>query len=281
MLDILLDVLKDSLRLLPFLFFAFLIIELLEHKFNKYTKKVTKNSGKFGPIIGSVLGLFPQCGFSVMATNLYVTRLITLGTLISIYLATSDEMLPILLSQSVAPSEIIKILSIKFLIALITGIIIDLLFKSTIEHKKHYDICNKEHCHCKEDGVIKSTIHHTLKIWIFIFICLLGIESLIEFMPEGTINNIFKSMGIFSPFIASLIGLIPSCGASVIITELYLNSMITLSSLISGLLTGSGVALIVLFRENDNIKNSFKILLILYTVGAVSGLIIELIEHIV
>ena len=281
MLDILLDVLKDSLRLLPFLFFAFLIIELLEHKFNKYTKKVTKNSGKFGPIIGSVLGLFPQCGFSVMATNLYVTRLITLGTLISIYLATSDEMLPILLSQSVAPSEIIKILSIKFLIALITGIIIDLLFKSTIEHKKHYDICNKEHCHCKEDGVIKSTIHHTLKIWIFIFICLLGIESLIEFMPEGTINNIFKSMGIFSPFIASLIGLIPSCGASVIITELYLNSMITLSSLISGLLTGSGVALIVLFRENDNIKNSFKILLILYTVGVVSGLIIELIEHIV
>ncbi len=281
MLDILLDVIKDSLKLLPFLFIAFLIIELLEHKFNKYTKKITSKSGKFGPIIGSILGLFPQCGFSVMATNLYITKIITMGTLISIYLATSDEMLPILLSQNVASIDIIKILGIKFLIALISGILIDLIFKSNIEKNKHYDICEKEHCHCKEDGIIKSTIHHTIYIWIFIFICLLAIESLIELLPVGMLESIFKGMGFFSPFIASLIGLIPSCGASVIITELYLNGMIPLSSLIAGLLTGSGVAIMVLIKENNNIKDSIKILTTIYIIGALSGLIIELIEYII
>ena len=280
MIDILLDVIKDSIKLLPFLFIAFLLIELLEHKFNKHTKKITSKSGKFGPIIGSILGLFPQCGFSVMATNLYITKIITLGTLISIYLATSDEMLPILLSQNVASSDIIKILSIKFIIALISGIIIDLIFKSNLEHNKHYDICDKEHCHCKEEGIIKSTFHHTIHIWIFIFICLLIIESLIEFLPKGMLESIFKGMGIFSPFIASLIGLIPSCGASVIITELYLKGMISSSSLIAGLLTGSGVAIMVLFKENDNIKDSIKVLLLVYSIGVFSGLIIELIEYI-
>ena len=278
-MDVILDVLQDSLKLLPFLFIAFLIIELLEHKFNKYTTKLTSNSGKFGPLIGSIFGLFPQCGFSVMATNLYITRLITMGTLISIYLATSDEMLPILLSQNVKSLDIVKILSIKFIIALISGILIDLIFKSNIEKNKHYDICDKDHCNCKEEGIIKSTISHTIHIWFFIFICLLVIESLIEFLPNSMLESIFKGMGIFSPFIASLIGLIPSCGASVIITELYLNGMISLSSLIAGLLTGSGVAIMVLFRENNDIKDSFKILLIIYSIGVISGLIIELIEY--
>ena len=279
MLDVLLDVLKDSLKLLPFLFVAFLIIELLEHKFNKYTKKIT-TSGKVGPLLGSVLGLFPQCGFSVMATNLYVTRIITLGTLISIYLATSDEMLPLLVSERVAGSEIIKILAIKFFIALVSGIIIDLLFRSKISKKGDYKICDKEHCHC-EDGIIKSTIYHTLHIWIFIFICLLVIGIILENTSNNMISDIFKKMGIFSPFIASLVGLIPSCGASVIITELYLNNMIPLSSLIAGLLTGSGVAIMVLFKQNSNVKDSLKVLFIIYGIGAVSGIIIELIELLV
>ena len=279
MLDVLLDVLKDSLKLLPFLFVAFLIIELLEHKFDKYAKKIT-TSGKVGPLLGSVLGLFPQCGFSVMATNLYVTRIITLGTLISIYLATSDEMLPLLLSERVAGSEIIKILAIKFFIALISGIVIDLLFKSKLSKKGNYDICDKEHCHC-ENGVIKSTIYHTLHIWVFIFICLLIIGIILENTSNNMISDIFERMGIFSPFVASIVGLIPSCGASVIITELYLNNMIPLSSLIAGLLTGSGVAIMVLFKQNSSVKDSLKVLFIIYGIGVISGIIIELIEILV
>ncbi len=280
MIDIIIDVLKDSLKLLPFLFFAFLIIELLEHKFNKYTKKITSSS-KFGPLLGSILGIFPQCGFSVMATNLYITKIITMGTLISIYLATSDEMLPILLSQKVATNEILKILSIKFTIALVSGIIIDLIFnKKKNKNKENYHICEKDNCHC-EEGIIKSTIHHTLHIWIFIFICLLAIEILLDFTSIDTIKSIFKSMGIFSPFIASIAGLIPSCGSSVIITELYLNNIIPLSSLIAGLLTGSGVAIMVLFKENTNKKENFKIIFIIYFIGVLSGLIIELIEYLI
>ena len=128
-----------------------------------------------------------------MATNLYITKLITLGTLISIYLATSDEMLPILLSQKVTSNEIIKILSIKFIIAYVFGIIIDLIFKSDITKEKHNDICNKEKCHCKEEGIIKLTIHHTIHIWFFIFLCLLIIKSLIDFLPNNSLSNILKA----------------------------------------------------------------------------------------
>ena len=277
MLDILLDVLIDSVKLLPFLFVAFLIVELLEHRFNKYTKNITK-AGRLGPLFGSVLGLFPQCGFSVMATNLYVTRIITIGTLVSIYLATSDEMLPILLSQKVASNEIIKILCIKFVVAVVSGFVIDLIFKSRLKKEGNYEICDKEHCHC-EDGIIKSTIYHTLHIWIFIFICLLVIEILLENVGGNTINNIFKQMGIFSPFIASIVGLIPSCGSSIIITELYLNGMIPLLSLIAGLLTGSGVAIMVLFKQNNNVKDSLRILFMIYGIGVVSGILIEIIEY--
>ena len=148
MKDIIIDTLIDTLKLVPFLFIAFLLIELFEHKFSKKSIKVVESSGKYGPILGSILGIIPQCGFSVMATNLYVTRLITLGTLISIYLSTSDEMLPILISEKLEFSLIIKILLIKLFIGMLVGFIIDKIFKVKKE-KKNYDICEEEHCHCK------------------------------------------------------------------------------------------------------------------------------------
>ena len=276
-LDIFSDALIDSLKLVPFLFFAFLIIELLEHKFSKYTNSIMEKSGRFGPIIGSILGVFPQCGFSVMATNLYVTKIVSLGTLISIYLSTSDEMLPILLSHEAPFSLIGKILGIKVIIAIICGFIIDLVFKSDLKGSTHNDICHHEHCHC-EESIIKSSLKHTFNIFIFVFIFLLILSSAMEYIGEDVFYNIFNKNSIFSPLITSLIGLIPSCGASVIITELYLNNIIPFSSLISGLLTGSGVALVVLFKTNNNLKSNLKILALLYGIGAISGLIIELIE---
>lgn len=278
MFDIVIDAIIDNLKLIPFLFIAFLIIEFLEHKINNKNKKIITKSKKFGPIIGSLLGVFPQCGFSVMATNLYITRIITLGTLISIYLSTSDEMLPILLSKNVDIKIIVKILLTKVIIGIIYGIIIDLIINKIRKKKENenYQICDDEHCHC-EKGIIKSTIKHTLNITLFIFITTLIINILFTYIGEEYISKIFLKNTIFGPFITSLIGLIPNCGASVIITELYLNNAISFASLISGLLTGSGTAIIILFKSNKNIKENLGIIALLYLLGAISGIIIEII----
>ena len=278
MLDIILDTLLDTLKLMPFLFIAFLIIELIEHKLNNKNKKVLTKSKKYGVILGSLLGVIPQCGFSVMATNLYITRIITLGTLISVYLSTSDEMLPILISQKAEPSIIIKILLIKVLFAIIYGIIIDFIISKTKKkEQENYQICDEEHCHC-ENGIFKSALKHTLNISIFILIINFIINIIFTYVGEDFLSKLFLKDTIFSPFITSLIGLIPNCGASVILTELYLNNAINLSSLISGLLTGSGTALIVLFKGNKSVKENLLIVLLLYLLGAFSGIIIELIE---
>lgn len=281
MIDIILDTLIDSLKLLPFLFIAFLIIELIEHKLNKQTKELVSKSGKVGPLIGSLLGLFPQCGFSVMATNLYVTRIITLGTLISIYLATSDEMLPIMLSQKIAFIEIVKLLGIKFICGIIWGFIIDLLLnKKSKKENINYEICDEDHCNCHEEGVIKSTLIHTLKTLLFIMLVSFLLNILLHFIGEDNLSKLFLKNSIFGPFISSLIGLIPNCGSSIVITELYLNGAISLGSAMAGLLTGSGVALLVLFKENKDIKENITILSLLYGLGVISGIIIELITMI-
>lgn len=281
MIDIILDTLIDSLKLLPFLFIAFLIIELIEHKLNKQTKELVSKSGKVGPLIGSLLGLFPQCGFSVMATNLYVTRIITLGTLISIYLATSDEMLPIMLSQKIAFIEIVKLLGIKFICGIIWGFIIDLLLnKKSKKENINYEICDEDHCNCHEEGVIKSTLIHTLKTLLFIMLVSFLLNILLHFIGEDNLSKLFLKNSIFGPFISSLLGLIPNCGSSIVITELYLNGAISLGSAMAGLLTGSGVALLVLFKENKDIKENITILSLLYGLGVISGIIIELITMI-
>ena len=281
MIDIILDTLIDSLKLLPFLFVAFLIIELIEHKLNKQTKELVSKSGKVGPLIGSLLGLFPQCGFSVMATNLYVTRIITIGTLISIYLATSDEMLPIMLSQKIAFIEIVKLLGIKFICGIIWGFIIDLLLnKKSKKENINYEICNEDHCNCHEEGVIKSTLIHTLKTLLFIMLVSFLLNMLLHFIGEDNLSKLFLKNSIFGPFISSLLGLIPNCGSSIVITELYLNGALSLGSAMAGLLTGSGVALLVLFKENKDIQENVTILSLLYGLGVISGIIIELITMI-
>lgn len=276
MLDIIKETLLDTLKLIPFLFIAFLIIEFIEHKLNTKNKKILTKTKKYGSIFGSLLGVIPQCGFSVMATNLYITRIISLGTLISIYLSTSDEMLPILISKKTNPSVIIKILLIKILFSLIYGIIIDLIIRKRKE-KETYHICEEEHCEC-EQSIIKSSLKHTINITIFILIINFIINIIFTYIGEDFLSKIFLKNSIFGPFITSLIGLIPNCGASVVLTELYLNNSINLSALISGLLTGSGTALIILFKGNKNTKENIFIIILLYSLGAISGLIIELIN---
>ena len=277
MIEVILDTLKDSLKLLPFLFMAFLIIELLEHKFAKQSKKVLERSGKFGPILGGLLGCFPQCGFSVLATNLYVTRIITLGTLISIYLSTSDEMLPMLLSRGSSFSEIIKLLSIKLLIGVVCGFIIDLVVKKK-DKIMIKDLCNEEDCHC-EQGIFISSIKHTIHTLVFIMLVSFILNIIMFYGGREVLSNMLGTNSLLAPFVASMIGLIPNCAASVVITELYLSGLLSLASTVAGLLTGSGVAVLVLFKSNKDKKENVKIVLLLYLIGVASGLILELLSY--
>lgn len=278
MKEVILDTIIDSLKLIPFLLVAFLIIELLEHKLNDKTKNIITKSKKVGPIIGSLLGVIPQCGFSVMATNLYITRIITLGTLISIYLSTSDEMLIIMISEKVEISLILKILLIKIFFGIVYGLIIDkIINKKKKEKETNYELCDEEHCDCNH-SILLSAIKHTLHITLFIFIITLIINTIFTLLGDNYLSKILLNNSILSPFITSLIGLIPNCAASVILTELYLNSTISLGALIGGLLTSSGSSLLVLIKNNKNKKENLSIILLLYALGVLSGIIIELIS---
>ena len=279
--EVVLDGLIDVLKLIPFLFVAFLILEYIEHKMSKKNKDILSRNKKVGPLVGSFLGAFPQCGFSSLATNLFSSRVITLGTLIAVYLSTSDEMLPLMIAQKVNVLTIIKIIGAKFIVGLIFGYIIDLIYRKN--HKKEekidshiHDMCHDHDCHC-EDGILKSSIIHTLKIVLYIFIATILIGSLIYFIGEDSIKNILKHGNILTYFLASLIGLIPNCASSVIITELYLNSMISLGTLLSGTLTGAGVGLLILFKENKHFKENLMIVSIIYFIGVLIGFLIDLI----
>ena len=279
MLDIILDTLIDVIKIVPFILLAFLLIEIFEHKFSNKSKQIMEKTKKVGPLIGGALGLIPQCGFSVFATDLYITRIISLGTLISIYLATSDEMLVVMISEKVDISIIAKVLLIKFVIGIICGFIIDLILskRNKKEEKINYSICCDENCHCEEDGIFIAAIKHTIKIVIFIFFITLFINVLMEYKGNDFISKMFLKDNPLSTFISSLVGLIPSCGSSVILTELYIENAISFSSMMAGLLTNSGVALIVLFKSNKRIKDNLKILGLLYLIGVISGIIIHII----
>ena len=274
MKDIIIDTLVDALKILPFLFLTFLLLELLEHKLNNKTKNLIKKSGKFGPVIGSLLGVIPQCGFSVVATNLYITRVISLGTLFSIYLSTSDEMLPIMLSQNAPLNIILLILFIKIMCGMFFGFVIDYIFRRKNNLNYNYNVCEDEHCHCAH-SIIKSSIKHTLNILLFILIVSFCLNILFLYIGNDIISKVFMKNTIFGPFLGSLIGLIPNCGSSVILTQLYLENVINLGTSISGLLTGSGVALLLLFKNNKNLRENVFILVTLYLIGVLVGIIIE------
>ena len=280
MLEIIRDTLIDGIRLLPFLFITYLVMEYIEHKMAEKSKKAIQKSGKFGPVIGGMLGIFPQCGFSVSATNLYAGRVITLGTLISVYLSTSDEMIPILISEAVEPIVIIKILAIKLIIGMIAGILIDFIYNLRPDKSEKNEIghlCEEEHCHCDKEGILKSALNHTIHIFAFILIVTFIINILVHFIGEETIENFLLNKPILGPMISALIGLIPNCAASVIITNMYIENVISVASLIAGLLTGAGVGLAVLLKTNKNLKQNLLIIGLLYAIGVISGILLQFI----
>ncbi len=276
-LEVLQDTAIDTLKLLPFLFITYLIMEYIEHKTSNKIRETIKKSGKFGPLFGAVVGIFPQCGFSVSATNLYAARVISLGTLISVYLATSDEMLPILLTESVPIATILTILGIKLFLGIVAGFIIDFV-ASVIkkeEKEKIEELCEHEHCHCDE-GIFSSALKHTVNIAVFIFVITLILNGIISFVGEDTIAHFISKNVILGPIIAGLIGLIPNCASSVILTELFIEKVISMPILISGVAVNAGVGLLVLFKTNKNVKENISIVGLLYVIGVVAGIILEL-----
>ena len=280
MWDAILDSLIDTVKLIPFLLITYIIMEFIEHKTSHKTKDAIKKSGHFGPLIGGILGVVPQCGFSAAASSLYSARIITLGTLIAVFLSTSDEMLPILISEAVDVRIILSILGIKLVIAVIVGFIIDLFFRKKFETSEDEpeikDLCEHEHCHC-EHGIFKSALKHTINITLYILIISLVLNIIIYFIGEDNLAHILNSTPIIGPIIASLVGLIPNCASSVIITQLYLSKVLNFATMIAGLLVNTGVGLLILFRTNKDLKENIKITVLLFAIGVIFGIIFDLI----
>lgn len=288
MLDVILDTLIDSIKLLPFLFLSYVIIELIEHSSSSKMKAILSKSGKLGPLAGSILGIIPQCGFSVTASNLYAGRIISLGTLISVYLATSDEAIPVMLSHPETIKTLIKVLILKFIIGFLVGTVIDFILRkkvkkddndmieSTSEHL--HQICEHSHCHCESENVFKSIISHTFKVFLFVLIFAFTLNTIIHFIGNELLRHILMSGSVFQPFIVALIGLIPNCASSILITELFIDGSISFASLLTGLLSGAGIGIAVLFQVNKNAKENIKILSLTYFISVAIGIIFEIIN---
>ncbi len=280
-LDVLKDAAIDTLKLIPFLLVTYFVMEYIEHKTSEKTQNKIQKAGRFGPIFGGIFGAVPQCGFSAAASNLYAGNVITRGTLIAIFLSTSDEMLPIFISERVEISFILIVLGIKILAGSVFGLLID-LFEAKIE-KKHnhehdhhhhiHEMCEHDHCNC-EKNIFVSAFIHTLEITAYIFIFTFIIGLIIEGIGADKIANIVMDIPFVGELIAGLVGLIPNCAASVVITQLYLKGLIGFGPMMSGLLVGAGVGLFVLFKSNHKIKDNLLIVGLLYSIGVVAGTIL-------
>lgn len=273
-LDVLCDTLIDALRLLPFLFLAYLVMESLEHWTGGKMQEAVKKSGKAGPVIGSLLGVFPQCGFSAAAANLYAGGIITMGTLIAVFLSTSDEMLPIMISENVPLSMLGKILFLKMFFALAAGFLVDFFFRKSTEMQIEH-LCERHHCHC-ERGIWRSAFYHTWKIFLYIIVVSLILNFAIALIGEETLAALVQGRPALSLFLAALVGMIPNCASSVILTQLYLSGVVSAGALMAGLLSGSGVGFLVLLRVNEDRKENLQIFALLYVIGVGVGALVQL-----
>ena len=274
-INVIADSFKDSIRLLPFLFVTYLVMEYLEHKAGGKLQSVIRGAGKGGPLIGGILGVFPQCGFSAAASNLYAGSIITMGTLLAVFLSTSDEMLPILISANVGVTVIVKILAVKVIVAAAAGFVVDFITRKGEKDMRIEHLCEQHHCHC-ENGIWKSAMRHTVEIFIYIFLVSLVLNLLIALVGEEILGGVILNRPIIGSMITGLVGLIPNCAASVIITQLYLGGVLDAGAMMAGLLSGTGVGLLVLFRVNDNRRENLRFTGLLYVTGVVAGIVVEM-----
>lgn len=277
-LDCLLDALIDSLKILPFLLATYLVLEYIEHVTGEGMIRLIKNSGFFGPVLGGVLGAIPQCGVSSAASNFYAGRVISLGTLIAIYLSTSDEMLPIMISSATPTNVIMKVILIKIICGVIMGVAIDLIFrKSDFGKAMHFgESDNHMHDDCEEEeGFVMSAVKHTANVILFIFIISFVLNLVIALIGEEGLSSFVLNAPVIGNILSGIVGLIPNCAASVVITNLYLKDAISFGAMMSGLFAGAGIGLLVLFRLNRNKSENIKIVGLLYGISVLLGVLID------
>lgn len=345
MIDILLDAGKDTLSLVPFLLVTYLALETLEHVAGDRVNGAIKRAGAAGPVVGSLLGMVPQCGFSAMAATLYAGRVVTLGTLVAVFLSTSDEMLPLLLAEQVPMQTMAMLLASKALIALVTGFIVDAAIRGlrrnarahaairrtvlgtaanpthvNCAHDDHsggdiidevaeagvsadhiHELCERDHCGCDEDedehghghgyehghehghshegtpllAIIRSAISHTVQVSVFIFLVTLILVAVLETFGESAIEQFLRGNETLAVLGSALVGLIPNCSASVVITQLYLEGALQLAPMLAGTLISAGVGYLVLFRTNRSARENAVFLIMMYVIGAGWGLILS------
>lgn len=267
----------EGVQLFPFLFLSYVLVEIVEHKMDNHHLRWLKSSGRLGPLVGALLGLLPQCGFSAAAANLYAVGIVSRGTLIAVFLATSDEMLPILIANHVPITFILLILASKVLIGSVCGIVIDLACGRL--HKSKQPIVaahtNLHTCSNCSHGILFGAFIQALKITVFLWIILFLLDIFVEYAGLETLSGSILNHPVCGPIAAALLALVPSCAVSIALTTLYLQGGASLGTLLSGLLVGSGVGTLVLLRSNRNWKDNLAILCLLYGIGVLFGLLAE------
>lgn len=296
---------EDTLYLIPFLFVTYLAMEWLEHKAGDKAEEAVRRAGAAGPVVGALVGIVPQCGFSAAAATLLAGRVITLGTLFAVFLSTSDEMLPIFLAEQVAPMTILKIMGVKLMIGMVMGFVVDAavrLARRDREKLRIHELCERDHCHCNDDceaceqqpelaydfehdeehehhheggSILRSALKHTVQVTVFIFIITLVLDGALELVDEDALAAFLGSNPVLSVLGSALVGLIPNCAASVVIAQLYVEGALGAGAMMAGLLVSAGVGLLVLFRTNRGLRQNLIVLAGLWATGAFWGLIIS------
>ena len=276
--EVFLHALIDTAKVILFLFLTYLALEIIEHRATDKARRLMARAGGFGPLIAGAVGAVPQCGFSAVAANFYTGRVITLGALVAAFLSTSDEMLPVLLSGNVGVGKILTIIIYKTVVGILVGFLIDLVLRLLGRGRPEVnidEICDGE-CHC-EAGIVPSAIRHTLSVTLYIFVVTLIINSLFFFVGEDRLSGLAVELPVISHFLSAVFGLIPNCAASVALTTLCTEGIITAGTMLSGLFSGAGVGVLVLFKVNKHPKDNFAVLGVILAVGVIFGLIGDLI----
>lgn len=287
--DWLCDAILDSFHILPLLFIVFFIIELIEFFYSEKINSFMKKSEKSAPLIGSLAAIIPQCGFSVIASTLYIRRFITKGTLIGIYLATSDEAIPILLANPTHTHLVVPIVGLKLFIGILAGYLIDFILKDkkyipiVEEADSDDDLRSDEGCchhsvsHRRKRELIYHPLKHTFNIFIFILLITILLNFVLAVYAEHSVLHLLLGkVKVLEPIITAFVGLIPNCAVSIALTMLLIKGSISFGAVMSGLLSNAGLGILVLCRHNENYKDTLKIISILLCISIISGLIIQI-----
>lgn len=272
MLHVLEHSLLETARLLPFLYLTYLVMEFLEHRWGEKAGRLMGRAGRFGPLVGGLLGIVPQCGFSAAAAGLYAGRVISLGTLLAVFLSTSDEMLPILISYRTPAATVLGILGIKVVIAVAAGMAADLVFRRRPPREEAIgDLCGHDHCHCEGGNLFLAALRHTASIAVFLLLFTVAIHLALHLAGEDLLARFLGSSPMLGVLLAALVGLVPNCAGSVAITTLYLDGILSFGAMMAGLLVSTGIGLLMLARVDRNRREALGIAALLLAVGIVCG----------